>query len=80
VGSDRPSGPAHERIDNQQAARLDEAPRALSPDWVESAKDPDIGKRLWRVSEELTGVQFDIPLDGGRSTARLGQELLGHNC
>jgi hypothetical protein len=47
---------------------------------VESAKDPDIGKRLWRVSEELTGVQFDIPLDGGRSTARLGQKLLGHNC
>jgi NAD(P)-dependent dehydrogenase (short-subunit alcohol dehydrogenase family) len=29
---------------------------------VESAKDPDIGKRLWRISEELTGVQFDVPM------------------
>jgi len=28
---------------------------------VESARDPDIGKRLWRMSEELTGVHFDIP-------------------
>jgi len=28
---------------------------------VESARDPDLGKRLWRVSEELTGVHFDIP-------------------
>jgi NAD(P)-dependent dehydrogenase (short-subunit alcohol dehydrogenase family) len=29
---------------------------------VESAKDSETGRRLWRVSEELTGVHFDIPV------------------
>ena len=29
---------------------------------AESAKDPDIGRRLWRMSEELTGVHFDVPM------------------
>ena len=28
---------------------------------VESARGPEIGRRLWRMSEELTGVHFDIP-------------------
>lgn len=29
---------------------------------IESAKDPNIGKRLWRMSEELTGVHFDVSM------------------
>jgi NAD(P)-dependent dehydrogenase (short-subunit alcohol dehydrogenase family) len=29
---------------------------------VESARDLEIGKRLWRISEELTGVRFDVPM------------------
>jgi len=28
---------------------------------VEAAKDPQTARRLWSLSEELTGVQFDLP-------------------
>jgi NAD(P)-dependent dehydrogenase (short-subunit alcohol dehydrogenase family) len=29
---------------------------------VNAAKDVDVAKRLWRVSEDLTGVHFEVPL------------------
>jgi hypothetical protein len=29
---------------------------------IESAKDPETARRLWDVSEELTGVHYDLPL------------------
>jgi hypothetical protein len=36
------------------------APKAVS--FVKAAKDPAVSRRLWEVSEELTGVTFG-PLD-----------------
>jgi len=35
-------------------------PTVVQP--VESARDRDTARRLWRLSEELTGVHFDIPM------------------
>jgi hypothetical protein len=29
---------------------------------VPEAHDPEIGRRLWTVSEELTGVKFELPV------------------
>jgi hypothetical protein len=29
---------------------------------VPEAHDPEIGRRLWAVSEELTGVKFELPV------------------
>ena len=34
-------------------------PTAVRP--VRTARDPDTARRLWEVSEELTGVRFDLP-------------------
>ncbi len=34
---------------------------------VPEAHDPDIGQRLWTVSEALTGVTFPLPVPAGRS-------------
>ncbi|MGI8330791.1 oxidoreductase [Actinomadura scrupuli] len=34
-------------------------PRVVQP--VESAKDPETARRLWDVSEDLTGVRFPLP-------------------
>ncbi|HEU4421043.1 MAG TPA: SDR family NAD(P)-dependent oxidoreductase [Pilimelia sp.] len=33
---------------------------------VESATDPALAARLWRLSEELTGVRFDLPAATGQ--------------
>jgi NAD(P)-dependent dehydrogenase (short-subunit alcohol dehydrogenase family) len=35
-------------------------PTVVQP--IESAKDPETARRLWDVSEELTGVHYDLPL------------------
>jgi NAD(P)-dependent dehydrogenase (short-subunit alcohol dehydrogenase family) len=35
-------------------------PTVVQP--VESAKDPETARRLWDVSEELTGVRYDLPV------------------
>jgi hypothetical protein len=28
---------------------------------VDRASDPELGRRLWQVSEELTGVTYPLP-------------------
>ena len=34
-------------------------PKVVQP--IDSAKDPELARRLWTVSEELTGVDFHLP-------------------
>ena len=30
-------------------------------DVIPEGRDPEVGRRLWEVSEKLTGVRFEIP-------------------
>jgi NAD(P)-dependent dehydrogenase (short-subunit alcohol dehydrogenase family) len=37
-------------------------PKIVQP--IAAARDPDLAKRLWRLSEDLTGVRFDVANQG----------------
>ena len=41
------------------ARSVDAEPPAVEP--AERAQDRETARRLWEVSEELTGVAFDLP-------------------